>query len=102
MGTFGEFVVRASWWVAQAVTVPQPGGDPPAQVTGKITMFLGWLRYAGMAAGVGGLSACGIMMAIGQRNRHAMSVDGATGVPWVLAGVSTVVLAVTLVAQFAG
>jgi hypothetical protein len=83
-------------------TVPKPAGDPPADVTSKVEMFLGWLKYGGMAAGVGGLIICGAMMAVGQRNRHSLSADGAAGVPWALAGVSLVVLAVSIVTQVAG
>jgi hypothetical protein len=76
-------------------TVPKPAGDPPADVTSKVEMFLGWLKYGGMAAGVGGLIVCGAMMGVGQRNRHSLSADGA-------AGVSLVVLAVSIVTQVAG
>ena len=41
--------------------------------------------------------ASGVMMMIGRRNRSQMSVDGATGLPWVIGGLSCVVLAVPVV-----
>ncbi|MCK9922001.1 hypothetical protein MXD61_08910 [Frankia sp. AgPm24] len=101
MNTFSGLVFQASWRLIVAVTVPEPGGDPPEKVQEKVKLFLGWLRYGGMAAGVGGLIVCGAMMAAGQRNRHSLSADGAAGVPWALAGVSPVILASSIVTQFA-
>jgi len=49
----------------------------------------------GTVGGVFGLIGCGAMMAIGRRNRSSLAADGATGIPWVLAGL-------TLIAQSSG
>lgn len=81
-------------------SAPDPKPAAPPGFSEKVDLFLSWLRWGGLAAGVGGLIACGIMMIVGQRNRHALSADGAAGVPWVLAGVSLVVTASTLVSAF--
>ncbi len=37
------------------------------------------------------------MMILGRRNRSNMAVDGATGLPWVLGGLSTLTLAAGIV-----
>ena len=58
--------------------------------------FLAWLKWGGLVAGIGGLMVCGIMMSAGRRNRSAMAVDGAAGIPWNLAGLSLVALAAGL------
>lgn len=86
--------------VITAQGVPNPPPAAPPEFSDRINIFLSWLKWGGMVAGVGGLIACGIMMTVGQRNRHAMSADGAAGVPWVLAGVSLVFTAGSLVAAF--
>jgi hypothetical protein len=71
--------------------VPVPGLEATAGT------FLGWIKWIGMLAGIGGLMACGIMMAIGRRNRSALSADGASGIPWVLGGLSLLAMAPMIV-----
>ena len=61
--------------------------------------WIAYFKWAGMVAGALGLMACGIMMAIGRRNRSHLAGEGASGILWVLAGLSTVTLAVTVVNQ---
>jgi hypothetical protein len=39
-------------------------------------------------------------MAIGHRNRAAFAADGATGIPWVLAGLSLAAIASAIVGVF--
>jgi hypothetical protein len=51
----------------------------------------------GVVAGIVGFGACGIMMILGRRNRSNMAVGGATGIPWVLGGLSLMSLASGLV-----
>jgi len=36
---------------------------------------------------------CGIMMMIGRRNRSQLAAEGASGIPWVIGGLSVVSLA---------
>jgi hypothetical protein len=60
-------------------------------------MLLGWLKWVGIIAGVVGLGICAIMMILGRRNRSNMAVDGASGIPWVLGGLSLISLASGLV-----
>ena len=52
------------------------------------TIFISWLKWILTVVGVGGLFVCGIMMTIGRRNRSAFAAQGASGVSWVLVGLS--------------
>jgi hypothetical protein len=60
--------------------------------------FIGWMKWILVVCGVGGLLACGIMMAVGRRNRSAFAADGAAGIPWVLAGLTLGAIAAVIVA----
>jgi len=84
----------------QVPAVPNPGPAAPPELGERVNTFLAWLKWGGLVAGVIGLIICGIMMAVGRRNRHALSADGAAGIPWTLAGVSLVVTAAAIVSQF--
>ena len=53
-----------------------------------------------MVAGVFGLVGCGAMMALGRRNRSSLAADGATGIPWVLAGLTLIALSSSIVGVF--
>jgi hypothetical protein len=77
--------------------VPNPGPIAPPGMAGPATEILGWLKWVGLIAGMIGLGTCAIMMILGRRNRSNMAVDGAAGVPWVLAGLSLMSLASGLV-----
>jgi len=44
---------------------------------------------------------CGIMMAVGRRNRSSFAADGAAGIPWVLGGLTLGVIAAAVVSFFA-
>jgi hypothetical protein len=59
--------------------------------------LLGWLKWVGLIAGMVGFGMCAIMMILGRRNRSNMAVDGATGIPWVLGGLSLMALSAGLV-----
>lgn len=65
---------------------PAPVAPPGLESAGS--MILGWMKWILLVAGVGGLLVCGIMMAVGRRNRSAFAADGAAGIPWVLAGLT--------------
>lgn len=73
---------------------PQP--QAPPGLGPQVNSFLGWMMWIGLAAGIGGFMASGIMMSVGRRNRSAMAADGAAGIPWNVAGLALVGLAVSL------
>jgi len=77
--------------------VPNPPPAAPPGIAGPAAMLLGWLKWTGLVAGVVGLGMCAIMMILGRRNRSSMAVDGASGIPWVLGGLSLITLSAGLV-----
>ncbi|MEU7753696.1 hypothetical protein [Micromonospora sp. NPDC049171] len=80
---------------ALAVPTPPPAAPPGLEATGNL--FIGWMKWLLIVAGVGGLLVCGIMMAVGRRNRSAFAADGAAGIPWVLAGLTCGAVAAVVV-----
>jgi hypothetical protein len=79
-----------------AAPAPDPWNVAPDAPPGMNTVantFFGWGKWVLIAAGVLGLLICAGMMIIGRRNRSATAVDGATGIPWVLAGLAVAALA---------
>jgi hypothetical protein len=72
--------------------VPGTNLDPDAaEIPGLgpvATMFLAWGKWALLVGGVLGMFICGGMMILGRRNRSSTAVDGATGIPWVLGGLT--------------
>jgi hypothetical protein len=80
--------------------VPDPNPAPPPGLADDVNTLLGWWKWIALTAGVFGLTGCGAMMAIGRRSRSAMAADGATGIPWVLAGLTLIVLASGIVGIF--
>lgn len=73
---------------------------PPASPPGMETIlpeWVGWAKYVAIGAGILGLIACGIMMMVGRRNRSHLSAEGASGLLWVLGGLSVVTLAAGVV-----
>ena len=73
-----------------AATIPNPMPIAPPGMEKPAAMLLGWMKWIGIIAGLVGLGICALMMIIGRRNRSTMAVDGATGIPWVLAGLSLI------------
>jgi hypothetical protein len=65
-----------------------------------VNTLLGWWKWGALVAGVFGLIGCGAMMAIGRRNRSSLAADGATGIPWVLAGLTLIALSSGIVGVF--
>ena len=90
----GLFVALAD---ATAQAVPNPGPLAPPGMSGPATQLLGWMKWVGIIAGMVGFGLCAIMMILGRRNRSNMAVDGATGIPWVLGGLSLMALSAGLV-----
>lgn len=82
--------------------ITNPAPVAPDGVEGTINTLIGWGKWIAFVCGVAGLIVCGVMMLVGRRNRSAMSADGAIGLPWVIGGLSVVVLAVPLVNNLFG
>jgi hypothetical protein len=58
---------------------PAPAAPPGLESLGST--FLAWTKWILIICGVGGLMICGIMMAVGRRNRSSFAADGAAGIP---------------------
>jgi hypothetical protein len=72
----------------QAAPMPTPTPSPPPGLDVLGDTFISWMKWILRLCGFAGLMACGIMMAVGRRNRSAMAADGAAGIPWVLGGLT--------------
>jgi hypothetical protein len=83
-----------------APAVPDPVPVAPPGLSGDVNTLLGWWKWMALTAGMFGLVGCGAMMAIGRRSRSALAADGATGIPWVLAGLTLIVLSSGIVGIF--
>jgi hypothetical protein len=83
-----------------AAAVPNPAPKAPPGLAGTVNTLLSWWKWIAMIAGVFGLVGCGAMMAIGRRNRSNLAADGATGIPWVLAGLTLIALSSGIVGVF--
>ena len=77
--------------------VPNPGPEAPPGMAEPAAQLISWMKWAGIIAGLVGFGMCSVMMILGRRNRSNMAVDGATGIPWVLGGLSTMSLAAGIV-----
>lgn len=91
----------AAQHVAQvAGSVPNPAPKAPPGLAQTVNTLLAWWKWGALVAGVFGLTGCGAMMAIGRRNRSNLAADGATGIPWVLAGLTLIALSSGIVGVF--
>jgi hypothetical protein len=70
--------------------MPNPPAVPPPGFAGPVATILGWIKWGAIVAGSVGMSACGLMMILGRRNRSSLAVDGAAGIPYVLLGLVVV------------
>ncbi len=77
--------------------VPNPAPKAPPGLAGRVNTLLSWWKWGALVAGVFGLIGCGAMMAIGRRNRSNLA---ATGIPWVLAGLTLIALSSGIVGVF--
>ena len=80
--------------------VPDPAPQAPPGLADDVNTLLGWWKWIALTAGVFGLIGCGAMMAVGRRSRSALAAEGATGIPWVLAGLTLIVLSSGIVGIF--
>ena len=83
-----------------AAGVPNPAPKAPPGLSRAVNTLLAWWKWGSLVAGVFGLIGCGAMMAIGRRNRSNLAADGATGIPWVLAGLTLIALSSGIVGVF--
>jgi hypothetical protein len=83
-----------------AAAVPNPAPQAPPGLSGTVNTLLAWWEWGALVAGVFGLIGCGAMMAIGRRNRSNLAADGASGIPWVLAGLTLIALSPGIVSVF--
>jgi hypothetical protein len=77
-----------------------PSPTAPAEVAAQWSKIMGLAKWVAFAAGAVGLVVAGVMMSVGRRHRSSTAADGAVGIPWVIGGLSTIVLAVPLVNLF--
>ena len=82
------------------VAPPNPVPQAPPGLTGPVTTIIAWGKWGVLVCGVAGLLMCAGKMAIGHRNRATFAADGATGVPWVLGGLSLAAVASAIVGVF--
>jgi hypothetical protein len=78
---------------APGPSAPNPAPAAPPGMEEMASTFLAWGKWSLLVAGVLGFFICAGMMIIGRRNRSQTAVDGAAGVPWVLAGLALTSLA---------
>jgi hypothetical protein len=80
--------------------VPDPPPAPPPGLDAKMNTLLSWGKWGVLICGVAGLFICAGQMAIGRKNRSTFAADGATGIPWVLGGLSLAATAAPIVGVF--
>ena len=85
---------------ASVAGAPNPAPVAPPGLSETVGTLLGWWKWGAMIAGIFGLVGCGAMMAIGRRNRSTLAADGASGIPWVLAGLTLIALPSGIVGVF--
>ncbi|WP_210747771.1 hypothetical protein [Actinomadura latina] len=83
-----------------SVKVPDPPPDAPPGLDQKMETLLAWGKWGVLICGVAGLFICAGQMAIGRKNRSTFAADGATGIPWVLGGLSLAATAAPIVGVF--
>jgi hypothetical protein len=97
----GHLEGRRIWeFLAGGPAPPNPPAEAPPGLVKPVNTIIGWGKWGVMICGVAGLLICGGKMAIGHRNRATFAADGATGVPWVLGGLSLAAVAAAIVGVF--
>lgn len=100
MAVIGHAPPRPGPGPVLAAGVPDPAPVAPPGLAGDMNTLLAWWKWGALVAGIFGLIGCGAMMAIGRRNRSSLAADGATGIPWVLAGLTLIALSSGIVGVF--
>ncbi|WP_278315017.1 hypothetical protein [Lolliginicoccus levis] len=71
--------------------VPNPAPvQPPGSLPDFINTALGWTKWFGLIAGLGGLFAIAIMMMVGVRGRSDMAKSALGHAPWVFGGLAII------------
>jgi hypothetical protein len=83
-----------------AAAPPNPAPQAPPGLAQPVTTIIAWGKWGVLVCGMAGLLICAGKMAIGHRNRATFAADGATGVPWVLGGLSLAAVAASIVGVF--
>lgn len=81
---------------------PNPKPEAPPGMEKVFGGWVGWAKWIAVMSGILGLIACGIMMMLGRRNRSHLAAEGASGIVWVIAGISVASLAGGAVPMFFG
>jgi hypothetical protein len=87
------------------VVGPSVPDSPPIEPPGlgsDVQMLIGWGKWGLLVCGMVGMGWCAGQMILGRRNRSSMAADGATGIPWVLGGLSLAGVSASIVGQFFG
>ncbi|MEU8309848.1 hypothetical protein AB0C84_40385 [Actinomadura sp. NPDC048955] len=79
------------------VDVPDAPPAAPPNLQAPVEMLIGWGKWGVLVCGMAGLLMCAGKMTIGQRNRANLAADGASGIPWVLGGLSLASVAAGLI-----
>jgi hypothetical protein len=88
-------------WRSVAGAVPNPAPQAPPGLAAKTSIVLGWGKWSVLICGIAGLLMSGGKMAIGHfRNHSSLAADGATGIPWVIFGLSLVAASAAIVSVF--
>lgn len=85
---------------AVSTGVPDPPAAPPPGVGNRVNTILGWWKWGALICGVVGLGLCSMKMMVGHRNRSNLAADGASGIVWVLGGLSLLAMSPALVGFF--
>ena len=83
-----------------SVKAPNPAPSAPPGLEEQVSTLIAWGKWGVLVCGVAGLLICGGQMAIGRKNRSSFTADGATGIPWVLGGLSLAATAASIVDFF--
>jgi hypothetical protein len=95
-----QFLVRQATALPVADGVPDPAPQAPPGLSRPVSTVLAWGKWGVLVCGVAGLLMCGAKMAIGHRSRSSFAAEGASGVPWVLGGLSLAAVASAIVGVF--
>jgi hypothetical protein len=96
----GYLVPPPGGGLSMALGVPDPAPQAPPGLSGPVDTVLAWGKWGVLICGVAGLLVCGAKMAIGHKNRSTFAAEGASGVPWVLGGLSLAAVASAIVGVF--
>lgn len=80
--------------------IPNPPPQPVPGLSQPVTTIIGWGKWGALICGIAGLTMCSVKMTIGHRSRASLAADGASGIPYVLGGLSLAAAAAGIVGVF--